>query len=285
MIRCSNDSLSQTIDKMSFNLKRQYNIKNSSLEINPIFLYFIHSQSQQQQQQQNRNDYRRQSSSSSTTASIHTNSVYDADNIPCCGGSHNKSSSSSSKSIWNHLKRIHRIDLKRELKYLQQDDHLFPYYLIASLIITIMIILIRFLTLYDYNYYSNDEWKKFFWSESGNWFCYIAIIVAIIALIYTLTNKHNHDQQRQRRQRQRQRQNKSHNTMIGIEFRMAIWLLIPSLLIVSTIMDMSHCSMAQMQEMKILEHNRDNRTMTTIGKECLYKWVCLVFRFFFIVVN
>ena len=276
MIRCSNDSLSQTIDKMSFNLKRQYDIKNSFLEINPIFLYFIHSQSQQQQQQQNHHhhhpDQRRQSSisttsSSSTTAT--TSCLYDGD---CC----DKSSKSSSKSIWNHLKRIHRIDLKRELKYLQQDDHLFPYYLIASLIITIMIIVIRFLTLYDYDYYSNnnndDHWQRFFFTERGNWFCYMAIIVAIVSLIYTLT-KHNHHNHHNNQQRQKQQ-----NQMICIEFRMLIWLLISTLLITSTIMDMSHCSMAQMQEIKIHQHN-DNRTINTIGKECLYKWVCFFFLF------
>nr|XP_027200496.1 adenylate cyclase type 8-like [Dermatophagoides pteronyssinus] len=266
MIRCSNDSLSQTIDKMSFNLKRQYDIKNSFLEINPIFLYFIHSQSQQQQQQNHHHpDQRRQSSISTTSSSstATTSCLYDGE----CSDK-----SSSSKSIWNHLKRIHRIDLKRELKYLQQDDHLFPYYLIASLIITIMIIVIRFLTLYDYDYYSNnnndDHWQRFFFTERGNWFCYMAIIVAIVSLIYTLTkhnhhhNHHNHNnQQKQKRQ----------NQMICIEFRMLIWLLISTLLITSTIMDMSHCSMAQMQEIKIHQHN-DNRTINTIGKECLYKW-------------
>ncbi|KAH9413544.1 hypothetical protein DERP_008022 [Dermatophagoides pteronyssinus] len=110
--------------------------------------------------------------------------------------------------------------------------------------------------------------KIFFFTERGNWFCYMAIIVAIVSLIYTLTkhnhhhNHHNHNnQQRQKRQ----------NQMICIEFRMLIWLLISTLLITSTIMDMSHCSMAQMQEIKIHQHN-DNRTINTIGKECLYKW-------------
>lgn len=73
----------------------------------------------------------------------------------------------------------------REKKYFRQADHLFPYYLFSSVIIALVIILIRFLTLYDFNYVQLFE----FWYENGNMPCYGAILVAIFAMIHSLRSK------------------------------------------------------------------------------------------------
>src|SRR5699024_10639865 len=51
-----------------------------------------------------------------------------------------------SKSLWDIFYRLHRIDWRREREYFRQPDQLFPYYLVASMAISVAIIAIRYLT-------------------------------------------------------------------------------------------------------------------------------------------
>ena len=123
-------------------LDSQYNYRHPSIEINPLFLYFVNVKPVDKAETQVNN---------------------------------------KKSQFWSDFLRIHRIDLAREKKYFSQPDHLFPYYLFASLIISVVIILIRLLTLYEFEYTQYFE----FWYENGNMPCYAAIVVALLALMHS----------------------------------------------------------------------------------------------------
>lgn len=197
---------------------RQYNIKVSSIEINPIFLFFIYTNNDEEEWSLKENNRR-----------------------PLDGND------SKSHSLWFHLKRVHRIDFKRELKYFNQSDPLFPYYLIAALIIAMMIILIRFLSLYDYDHEQKINRLQFLYDNS-NLSCYLSIIITLFALVFTLAKR----------------------SPVGVIFRLIIWFIITSLLVTSTMLDMAQChSFIQPQSSKSSETVQN----FNITQECFHRWV------------
>lgn len=74
------------------------------------------------------------------------------------------------------------MDRVRERAYFHQADPLYPYYLLACAVITLVIILIRFLAMYDAQYIAQDS---SFWYETGNFACYVALILIVTALALT----------------------------------------------------------------------------------------------------
>ena len=125
---------------------------------------------------------------------------------------------------------LRKIDWRREKEYFNQPDQMFPYYLIASLIISFAIITIRYMTLYDVVIWYQDPAAAkststlsitfliihFFWLHcTGNIACYFSILVTLSALGWCYY----------------------HKNMIPFSFRLTIWLLVCGSLISSTIID------------------------------------------------
>ncbi|CAG2107281.1 unnamed protein product [Medioppia subpectinata] len=194
MLSFASDTISDAIDKMPLNLKRQYECSHHSLEINPHLLHFI------------------------PRRTIDT----------------------LKKSTIRH---IHTIDLEHERQYLHEKDPLFPFYLYFSALITIAIMIIRFLTLYD----EHTDWGTF-WYTNGTIVFYLTVSIIAISLYFTHKKKHE----------------------ISYYYRILIWASISFSLILIACLDVIQCPVSN----RITQEERVEHIDTSHkgSHECLYKW-------------
>lgn len=85
----------------------------------------------------------------------------------------------------SQLKHIHSLDFEKERQFFRENDPLFPYYLYCSAFISIAIMIIRFLTLYD----EHTDLGKF-WYSRGSIVFYFTFTIILVSLFVTHYKKY-----------------------------------------------------------------------------------------------
>lgn len=158
-----------------FYFSSQYNYMNNSIEIHPVFLYFINqtftSTIKNSIKYRNNNNHQHQSSGASPfKPSTRPRFLHFITYLK---------KRFQRSTHFARLNQIHRLNWRMERDYFEQADHLYPYYLILSLLTTLIIIAIRYLSLYATH-------KTDFWLSSSMVTSYAGVGVALTSLVIYL---------------------------------------------------------------------------------------------------